>query len=282
MNWSNIREGELKELLNALQEAFTALGIDYYMIGAVAREIWFSRGDKKFRRTNDVDFAAFVGNQEQYAAIRQYLKEKKGFQETKTNSFVLITPNGMQVDILPFGGIEMDGTVKVEGIGLTNINVNGLMEVYTAGTEPVTLDTGHQFQVASLPSIVLLKLIAFDDRPEVRQKDVRDIGNLIANYFELQADLIYEQHVDLFSVDDDAFREQSLQELAAIVIGREIKKIIQQNSGLLQRVKSIVENFLAQKEESVFVRQVVQETNQPVSEILKWLTKLLGGLQGST
>jgi predicted nucleotidyltransferase len=165
MNWDSIRTEEMKEVLDAVQEA---LGADYYLIGAVAREVWFSRGKKPYRKTNDLDFAVYVGNQDEYAAIRRYLKDRKGFTETTGNSFVMRTPSGMQVDILPFGGIEIDGAVQVAGIGLTNIKVNGFMEVYTAGTEPVTLDTGNSFKVASLPSIVLLKLISFDDRPELR------------------------------------------------------------------------------------------------------------------
>jgi predicted nucleotidyltransferase len=275
MNWDNILQREMKEVLDAIQEA---LGSDYYLIGAVAREVWFSREKKPFRKTNDLDFAVYVGNQQEYEGIRRYLKDKKGFRETKGNSFVMLTPSGMQVDILPFGGIEIDGAVKVDGFGLTSIKVNGFMEVYTAGTQPVTFDTGNSFQVATLPSIVLLKLISFDDRPEQRSKDARDIANLIANYFELQADLIYEHHADLFSIDDDALAAQSLQEIAAMVIGREIKKIIQPNLELWQRIKSIVTNFLEQQENSVFVREMVQETSQTVSEMLKWLNQLQAGL----
>lgn len=50
------------------------------------------------------------------------------------------------------------------------------MEVYQSGTEEVEMETGHNFKIATLPSIVLLKLIAFDDRPEKRSKDARDIA----------------------------------------------------------------------------------------------------------
>lgn len=75
---------------------------------------------------------------------------------------------GIQVDILPFGEIEINDEVKFEGTGLISIKVNGFNEVYFAGTETVELSTGHTFKVATLPAIVLLKFIAYDDRPEVR------------------------------------------------------------------------------------------------------------------
>jgi predicted nucleotidyltransferase len=76
------------------------------------------------------------------------------------------------------------------------------MEVYKSGTTELTLQTGHHFNIATLPSIVLLKLIAFDDRPENRFKDPRNIINIILHFFDLQAELIYSQHSDLFAGDE--------------------------------------------------------------------------------
>lgn len=108
---------------------------------------------------------------------------------------------------------------------LTSIRMDGFKEVYHSGTQSVQMETGHQFQVATLPSIVLLKLIAFDDRPEIRLKDVGDIANIITHFFDLQAELIYNEHVDLFG---DGKGERSVQEIAATVIGREIKKCVLQ------------------------------------------------------
>jgi predicted nucleotidyltransferase len=277
MNWDNIREGELKETLDALQESFTALGIDYYLIGAVAKEIWYSRGKRSHGKTKDVDFAVFVGNLEQYEEIRAYLIDRKGFHDIRRNSFVLITPSGLEVDILPFGGIEMDGSVKMADVGLTSISLNGFMEVYNEGTESVTIKTGHQFKVATLPSIVLLKLIAFDDRPEMRMKDARDIANLITHYFDLQADFIYEHHADLFSIDNEEF-DQAMGETSARVIGREIKRITKQNPALYERVKGIIQSFLSEEEPGLFIRQMVQATNLPASQMIKWLRRMLTDL----
>ena len=37
MNLNSVREGELKEVFDALEEAFAATGTDYHIIGA---EIW--------------------------------------------------------------------------------------------------------------------------------------------------------------------------------------------------------------------------------------------------
>jgi predicted nucleotidyltransferase len=158
MSLKIIREGELKEVFDALEEAFNATGTDYYLIGAFARDIWYTKGNKNFRQTKDVDFAVLVGSASAYEAIKEYLKQHKNFQDTKGNSFVMFTSSGVQIDILPFGNIEIDDAVDIQGGGLTNIKVNGFMEVYQGGTTEIKTETGHNFKVATLPSIRELQI----------------------------------------------------------------------------------------------------------------------------
>jgi predicted nucleotidyltransferase len=89
MSLNEIREGELKEVFSAIEQTFKAIGIDLYIIGAIARDVWYAKGNKSFRRTKDADFAVLVGSQEEYLALRKYLKEHYNFQDTKQNAFVM-------------------------------------------------------------------------------------------------------------------------------------------------------------------------------------------------
>lgn len=230
-----INRNELKPVLEALEEAFRACEIDYYLIGALARDIWYARAEKGFRTTKDVDFAILVGSHSQYEQVRTYLEEKKGYQLSTTNAFVVFAPDGTAVDLLPFGAIEIDSSVQLAGNGLTNIRVNGFMEVYEGGTAPIEVLEGHRFEVATLAAIVLLKLIAYDDRPEKRIKDAGDVANILMNYFDLEAPLIYEHHNDLFI---EGQPERELEEIASIVVGRELKRLLAGNTkaGLLAAV----------------------------------------------
>ncbi len=276
MDWSNLRVGELIEVFDGLEEAFQATGTDYYIIGALAKDIWYAKGDVVSRQTKDVDFAVLVGSQQNYEAIRNYLKENKNFRDTRGNSFVMLSPSGLQVDILPFGGIEIDDGVTFVGGGLNSIKVNGFMEVYQRGTEDLQLDTGHQFNVATLPSIVLLKLIAYDDRPERRSKDARDIADIIHHFFDLQPKLIYsEGHLDLFS---DDVEDKTLQEISAVVIGREIKKIISANANLTERIKQILLNHIEKQDESTFIKNMMAETGITLEQAIAQLKNILHGL----
>ena len=127
------------------------------------------------------------------------------------------------------------------------------MEVYQTGTEEVLLKTGHSFKVAKLPAIVMLKFIAYDDRPEIRFKDARDIINILTQYFDLQAQMIYEHHADRFGKD-----EGSLSEVSATVVGREMKKIAAGNLNLNQRLPRIIFKQIKLKQRRAFIRNMVR------------------------
>ena len=272
MNWKQIKEISLRDILNTLEEAFHALGVDFYLIGAFAKDHWYSSKGLRTRQTKDVDFAVLVQSAAVYQALRAYLKGKQ-FIDTKENAFVMISPDGVQVDILPFGEIEIDGHVTFEGEGMTSISVNGFREVYEAGTESIDMQTKYSFKAATLPAIVLLKLIAYDDRPEQRLKDAGDIAGILMNYFELQSDLIYDHHHDLFEKE-----ERELTEIAAIVVGREIKKICADNSQLHNRIQRIVSDEIDKIDKSAFLRAMMRETGKTLEEMNDLLMNMLEGI----
>lgn len=266
---------DLKEVFDALEEAFVNTGIDYFLIGAQARDHWYQKGGKTSRETRDVDFAVLVGSQEEYNQVRNFLYEHKSYQGTKDNSFVMITPGGIQVDILPFGEIEIDETVVMAGEGLNSIKVNGFMEVYKTGTYSIELGEGRIFKVATLPAIILLKFVAYDDRPEKRMKDAGDIANIIDNFFELQSDHIYDNHADIFTAAVD---NMEMEEISAIAIGQDINSIIAENYPLKARILNILDKHLALLEESRFLRNMLLSENDTIEKRAKLLQHIRDGI----
>lgn len=156
---------------------------------------------------------------------------------------------------------------------MTSISVNGFKEVYQAGTADVTMLPAHSFKAATLPAIVLLKLIAYDDRPEQRLKDAGDIAGILLNYFELQSDLIYDHHYDLFEKE-----ERGLEQIAAIVVGREIKKICADNAQLKERIERIVAGEIDKNYNSQFLRAMVRETKKTLEEMNDLMKHLREGI----
>ncbi|MBE8721560.1 nucleotidyl transferase AbiEii/AbiGii toxin family protein [Sphingobacterium pedocola] len=269
-----MRHGELKHIFDTLERCFDELRIDYYLIDALARQIWYEKEGVNFRTTKDVDYAVLMSSREEYQTVRQYLIDRENFTAYKGDAFVLISPDGIQVDILPFGEIETDEEVIFSGQGMTNIKVDGMKEVYHYGTASVTLETGNSFRVATLSAIALLKFIAYDDRPDQRQKDVVDIANIARHFFNLHEELIYEQHNDLF----DEEKVASFDSIGPIVLGREMKKIAEHSPKLRERLNKIMENHLQMKEKSIFLRLILQTMSEEAD--LQTAHRLLSDIRG--
>ena len=221
-------------MLSALEAAFEKFGIDFYLVGASARDAWISGIHLKNpgRATKDIDIAIVVNDKEQFQQLKDYLTTEEKFQSVKENAFVLIYDGMLQLDLLPFGSIEdEDRRVHVDGSGYTKIDVPGFAEVFEAGLPELQLENGNRFKFCTLPGIVLLKLLAWEDRPEGRTKDIVDISEILDHFFSINDREIWEQHSDLFA-DEDV----ELPEIGARVLGRQMRKIAIKNDSLYQRI----------------------------------------------
>lgn len=274
----------LKPVLDTIEEAMEVLGLDYYLIGALARDIWYQRSQINSRATRDVDFAIMVGSEQEYEAVKTYLIENKSYVPLRGNAYVLISPEKYQIDLLPFGEIASSGSILLEGQGMAKINVAGMREVYERGTEKVEFQTGNTFKAATIAGITLLKLIAYDDRPEARQKDAKDIGNILLHYFEMHADMIYECHLDLFPDQDelDSPKEWGSKDIGAIVLGREMVRIAQDNRALHERIVRILSDEIASDEQSQFIRLIAKDRSMETDQVVASLNQVLWGLENAT
>ena len=239
INYEQLRQQpEITAMLSALERGFKIFGIDFYLVGAVARDVWMSGINKiaPRRATGDIDFAVLINDKGTYEALKKYLIDKEGFHPYKGNSFVLIWKDKTEVDLLPFGAIENEeGRVIADGLGLTNISLQGFTEVYEEGLPELDLEGEHQFKFCTLPGIVLLKMIAWDDRPEKRRDDIKDISDILNHFFNMYDNEIWESHHDLFGKEDT-----DLKYIAARVMGREMGKIARRNEKLLVRIAGIL------------------------------------------
>ena len=240
INFKQLRQQpQLSEMLSALERGLNKFDIDFYLVGAVARDLWMSAINDipPSRITGDIDFAVFIDDKGTYDNLKKYLIEVEGFSPYKGNAFVLVWKGFIQVDLLPFGEIEdKNAGVTIEGSGLTSLNMPGFKEIYDEGLPVVELEEIHKFKFCTLPGIVILKLVAWQDRPEIRRDDIKDVSNILKHFFDMYAEEIFENHNDLFG--DNTFE---LHLIAARVMGREINKIAKRNEILHNRLKDLLE-----------------------------------------
>lgn len=233
------QQPQLSEMLSALERGLNKFGIDFYLVGAVARDLWMSAINDipPSRITGDIDFAVFINDKGTYDRLQEYLINTEGFHPYRNNAFVLVWKGFIQVDLLPFGEIQdKNDSVTVEGSGLTSLNMPGFKEIYDDGLPEVELEEIHKFKFCTLPGIVILKLIAWQDRPEIRRDDIKDVSNILKHFFNMYDEEIYENHNDLFGDDD-----LDLNLIASRVMGREMHKIAKRNEALYNRIKDLLE-----------------------------------------
>jgi predicted nucleotidyltransferase len=267
---------ELDQLIAALERGFGHFGIDFYLVGAVSRNVWMSgiHNLSPRRTTNDIDFAVLINDKGIFEAIKEYLVTIEGFSPYNGNSFVLIWKDGTQVDLLPFGDIEdQDRRVTIQGKGYTSIYVDGFREVYEEGLPEITVGESNTFKVCTLAGIIVLKLIAWDDRPEVRRDDILDISDILHHFFAMNDDMIWDEHNDLFTEDPDLLL------VAARVVGRLIKKIVDRNDKLRERITQILSTNSGEPEQSRMGAIMTEYFNKTVEDCTHIIKEILTGLQ---
>ena len=67
------QEGNYKELLGALERGFSKFNIDYYLVGALARDIWMKGvyDTPPKRATTDIDFGVLIKDSEMFSEFRE-------------------------------------------------------------------------------------------------------------------------------------------------------------------------------------------------------------------
>lgn len=261
-------------MLTALERGLKQFNIDFYLVGAVARDVWMSaiHGIPPSRITGDIDFAVFINDKGIYEALKKYLIETEGFHPYKGNAFVLVWKGFIQVDLLPFGEIEGKGAhVKVEGTGLTDLSVPGFKEIYDYGLPEAELEGKHHFKFCTLPGIVLLKLMAYEDRPEIRRDDIKDISKILKHFFDMYDEEIYANHLDLFG------QGKELDMLAARVMGRDMSKIARLNEELFIRISALLDKNTVSPATSEISKIMAEFFENTVQDSMDMLIEIKAG-----
>lgn len=166
-----LNQAYFKDLFILLDQAFGALNINYYVLGALARDVWYALENKQTRATRDVDLAIYVDSQGHYNEVLHTLVAEYDFKIVEDAPIELHTPFGYAMDLIPFGTESNRIKERFNDNHDLPIYFEGIKEVFNHATvNTIDEKTGIEMNIASLPGILLLKLIAYDDRPEKERK----------------------------------------------------------------------------------------------------------------
>ena len=100
----------IAEMLKLMGNVFREYNVDYYLVGALARDIRLSAHESfaAKRRTKDVDIAVMLDDEDLFYAVKDALVATGHFEESENKPIKLIYKGGIEVDLLPFGEIETE------------------------------------------------------------------------------------------------------------------------------------------------------------------------------
>ncbi|MBS2100722.1 hypothetical protein [Carboxylicivirga linearis] len=252
MNTSNQSYKELaipyfKETFECIDKIMKAHNIPYYLIGvsAIALEL-LKKGIKPSIGTKDIDFAIMISSMAEYERISDALIEN-GYNKVKAPWTFYSDKFNVAIDILPFGEIEEQDTINFNK-RYSDLHVLGFTEVLE---EAVSIPIEEKMvNIPPLPGMIILKLVAWSDRPEERDNDLADILKIIKHYFDLEFDDIVENHNDIFP--DDDFDQMKI---AAEVLGRKAGVFLNKSETLSQRIHSVLKENLSDASMSAIARE---------------------------
>lgn len=265
---------EHEAAFKALTEVFHTFSIQYFLIGAQARDVHFyQQGIKPSRGTRDIDFAVMMQDMTGYNELKEALNQK-GFENTKDPFRLNWSLGETVIDLLPFGQIEEDYTVNFDErdlelsvLGYSELNEE-LQEFYLDEDKSVSIP------VPPLHGIFLLKLLSWDDTKPDRNKDLKDLNQILSNYWSFVEDEAYEKHLDLF--DDDFTTEIA----AARILGRHLKTTIQKSNTLQTNILRILEEQTDQVDPpGLMLQSFASENDASIDDVKVLLDEILKGIK---
>ena len=244
----------LKPILIALVSYFSKNKIQFYVIGATARDILMNlHNEKSGRATQDLDIAIAVSDWGRYEEVEKGILEIEGFSKDKSQQQRFLYQDTFPLDIVPFGDVmQQDDKIFWPPDEHIAMSVLGFNEVALA-TQQIKVDDDFSVEIASLVGIFLLKLVAWSERHIKGNKDADDMAFIINNYLSINEDRVIEKHDDLY--DDDEFDTRTA---GSRLLGRDLAELLKDSDQVKQKIILILQTELKQAEESKLINQIIE------------------------
>ena len=134
----------IAQMLKTMESVFSRFGVDFYLVGAVARDIHLSKkeGFAARRKTEDVDIAVMITDEKLFYAVKDALIATGEFEANETEAIKVIYQQSIEVDLLPFGGIENElRETRLSKPKLFVMEMPGFNEMYDY-VETITVEEG--------------------------------------------------------------------------------------------------------------------------------------------
>lgn len=269
----------LKSLLDFLADSFQDEGLNFYVIGATARDIIMAlHGERSGRATLDLDIAIALSSWKRFEKVQSKLLQHPDIQKDQNQVQRFLYKKILKFDIVPFGEIMQkddkvywppDETVAMSVLGFEETKYDTLV---------VKIDEEFEIEVASLRGIFLLKLFAWRDRNQLHNRDADDIAFIIENYLAINQERAATDHYEEIYLNSDF----NFKSAGSRLLGLDVSGIIHPGSNVYRKIEELFDTEISSAEDSRLINQIL-ETNGSYSydEALACLEGFVAGLRGA-
>lgn len=265
------------EILEAIEKVSQSLSMDFFVVGATARDIILecAYGISTMRATRDIDLGVRVSNWNQFEKFKEGLIKTGSFNSTKEIQRLRYKAD-FPVDIIPFGKIAApkesftwppEHEIEMNILGFNESYEHSILVRLKA--EPLV-----EVRFVSLAGLAIMKIIAWYDKYPLRRSDAKDLSLLIRNYLAAgNENRVYSQESDLI-VDDFDYEGAS-----ARLLGRDIAAISRRKT--LEVIIGILNSETGNQSRYRLVEDMVKDPENfdyDFEEILQRLENLKTGL----
>lgn len=198
----------LTDILVRIDKVASSHDVQFCVVGATARNLVMHGvyGVAKSSATADIDFAVGVDSWDAYRVLQKALIDTRDFvadDPLKQHQLRFVAGGGYPLDLIPYGGV-VDSNHQLAWPPERSLVMN-LIGYQEAVDHALLVELpGVTVPVVSIPSFVMLKLFAWDDRWAETQRDARDVGDVMRHYPEIQRvqDWLYGEGIALLEKFD--------------------------------------------------------------------------------
>ena len=220
---SKLDNGLFTEVIGEVAKATEKPGIQFFIVGATARDLVLEHGFglNPGRASVDIDLGVRVSSWAVFDQLKNELISGGKFS-AHGNKCRIVYENVIPIDLLPYGlESTTTGIVEWPPEDGEELNTIGFAEAYECSMDVcISKEPNLVVKVASPVGLVLLKLMAWNDRkPETR--DAIDLGFLVRDYLDFgNRERFFNEHSDLLEEDDFDY-----QIAGARLLGRDLAHI---------------------------------------------------------
>ena len=278
-NLSGKIDQQIVEVVSTVKEHADSLGIQFFVVGALARDILlqYIYGIVIKRATKDIDLGIKVYNWEQFNQLKKSLIATGKFSFDRELQRLYF--NSVPIDILSFGPIT-DERIRILWPPEHEVFMSmvGFKEAYESSITVMLRSAPEiKIKVPTLSGLAILKIISWNEKYPERKRDAIDLLLIMQKYEEAgNFERLYDKEQTLLQEEDFDTKQAGIR-----LLGRDISGIA--DSETVDAVIAILEGETRDQSKYRLIIDMLGDSFNPddkkFDEILSQVKKLKSGIE---